>query len=98
MAAPLPVVEKVGDPLAPEEPGHPEVAVPALVPFAGPEDDSHGAELPEDALVGQVGQVVDRIVEVAVVVVVAVEEGLDVEGAAHADAVARDVGMAKGEI
>ncbi len=96
--APLAVVEEMRDALRVEQVREVEVAVAAAVAVAGAEHDAHAADLVEEPRVVQVGQVVDRVGEVAVVVEITVEERPDVERPAQAEAVADEVGVAQGEV
>src|SRR5262249_33634139 len=71
------------------------VFVATTIPFTSAENDAHVPVFPR---VRTAGHVIGRIIEVAVVVVVAVEELLDVESRAHADDVADPFGVAKTNI
>src|ERR1700724_546843 len=65
------------------------------IPLASAEHDPHMPQVVEVPRIAQLRQVVHRVVEVDVVVVIALQELADVEGAAHADQVRHLVGMAQ---
>jgi predicted alpha/beta superfamily hydrolase len=93
-----PDFETAGDIFAAEDLGHAFVGVPALIVNAGGEDVLVTAVAFEVYRVAHVLKVVHGNVEVAVVVIVAREEGRGVEGSAHGEHGGEDIGMAKSEI
>ena len=66
-----------------------------VVPFAGPENDVHVVVFPR---VGHIREIFVRVVEINVVVVIAVEEIADLEGAAQADKMTDGIGVPEGDI
>src|SRR5207248_10191584 len=66
-----------------------------VIPFAGPENDVHVVVFPR---VGHVRQIFVRVVEINVVVVIAVEEIADLEGAAQADEMTDGIGMPESDV
>ena len=66
-----------------------------VIPFAGPENDVHVVVFPR---VGHVRQIFVRAVEINVVVVIAVEEIADLEGAAQADKMTDGVGVPESDV
>src|ERR1035437_7354206 len=71
------------------------ILAPAHVPLARGE---HGPQMVVAPAVAAIRQVIGWVVAVRVLAVPAVEEALDVEGAAHGDAAGDLVGMAEGEV
>lgn len=66
-----------------------------VIPFASPENDAHVVVLPR---IWHVRQIFVRAIEINVIVVVAVEEIADLEGAAQADEMADGIGVPEGNI
>src|ERR1700712_4087796 len=95
MAAPLPVVEPMRNPLLVQDATEPQAFVARIIPLAGAEDDPHVVVFPR---VGNVRQILVRAVEINVLIMVAAEEIADVERAAQTDQVAHGIGMTEGKI
>ena len=93
-----PYVEAAWNSFVAEDLRHALVVVPALIVDTGCEDVGVVTEAIEIPMVADVGQVMRGDVEVAVVVVVAAEEVRGVEGSAHGEHTAEDVGMAEGDV
>src|SRR5437868_12360508 len=66
-----------------------------VIPFAGPENDVYVVVFPR---IGHVRQIFVRVVEINVVVVIAVEEIADLEGAAQADEMTDGIGMPESDV
>src|SRR5438477_5578563 len=80
VAAPFAVIEPMLDAFGVQNLGEPVGFVPGVVPFAGADDDADVIVFPR---IGRVRQILERAVEINVVVVIAVEEVADVERAAE---------------
>jgi len=93
-----PDVELAGDVFVAKDLRHAFVCVPALVVHAGGKDVGVVLVAAKVPGVADVRQVVHGDVEVAVVVVVAVEEVGGVKGSAHGEQSGEDVGMAEGDV
>src|SRR5438309_5746879 len=95
MATPLAVVEPVANPFRIENARHAKRFVSRVVPFAGAENDAHVVVLPR---VRDVGDVLVGVVKINIVVVIALKEITDIEGAAQTNDVAHLIRMAKGDV
>src|SRR3954470_10505591 len=87
----IPDVEPVRDRLAVQDARKFHIGIQTNIPVRRSQDNLHLPVVAQKPVVGQIGHEVWRIVEVAIVVVVAVKELMDVERAAHAYAVSHDV-------
>ena len=89
-----PVVHRVADVFAVEDFGE-SIGGAAMLPLAGAgnEMDIAGGELFVIPGVGEVGEVVDGIVEIKIVVVEAVHEGAEIVNTRHGEAAFENVGM-----
>src|SRR5579863_9441511 len=94
-----PDIEAMRNILALHDSVHAPIFTEADIPFARREKIAVAlAIVVEIPAVMGVGQIIDRVVEVAVVVVISIEKLLDIERAAHTDALVKYVGMAQREI
>ncbi len=69
------------------------ILIQAHVPVGGAQHDFHSPIAAQEPVVIHVGQEIRGIVEVTIVVVIAIEKLMDIECAAHADAMSHDVRM-----
>src|SRR5216683_3551839 len=99
MLAVIPVnIQPMRNALALQNPGHLHIRVQANVPVRRSQHNLHPPAPAQEPLIAQVRQVVPRIVEVAIVVVVAIEEAPDVERSAHGHARRNHIRMPHGKI
>src|SRR5579872_138938 len=94
----IPHVEPVRYRFAVQYPGELDVGIQTNIPISRAEDNLHLTVAAEKPIVRHIRDKVWRIIEVAVVIVIAVEKLVNVECAAHAYAVRDHVWMLHGEI
>lgn len=93
-----PDVESVGDVFGLEDTAEAIVFGAAEIGFARGEDDFHLAHMKKGTGVGEIGEEVGGAVEIDVVIVIAVDELVDVEGSAEAGEAGTEFGIAEGEV
>src|SRR5208282_124477 len=99
MLAVVPVdIQPMRNPLATQNRRHLYVRVQTHIPIRRSQYDLHLPDAAQEPLIAHVRQIVRRVVEINVVVVVAIELALDVERSAHADASRHHIRMPHGKI
>src|SRR5580704_4688547 len=93
-----PDIQPVRDRLGIHDARKPYVLVLANVPFPCGQDDVHSTVAAQIPVIREVGQKIWGTIEITVGIVVAVQELMNVERAAHAHAIIHQIGMLEGEI
>src|ERR1700676_1874046 len=99
MLAVIPVdIQAMRNPFALQNPRHLHIRVQAHIPIGRSQHNLHLPIPAQEPFIARVRQVIRRIIEVDIVIVIAVEEALDIEGSAHGHARRNHIRMPQGKI
>src|SRR6266446_5585042 len=99
MPAVIPVdIQPMRNSLTLQNPCHLHVRIQAYIPIGRSQHNLHLPVPVQEPLIARVWQVIRRIIEIDIVIVIAVEEALDVKGSAHGYARRNHIRMPQGKI